>query len=116
LHLGGCFEMDKTKTEFLPPSSADGATIVVLRSPVKWRGEETERVTIPALKGRHLARIPFTVGDVPTLGALVEWASAIVLPAGIVDELHPSDAIAIANEVYAALGKSLAIGETQSQS
>lgn len=103
------------QTEFVPPSAEGGATIVKLAHAVKFNGDETDRVTIPALRGKHLARIPYKFGEQPTIGAMVEWANWVVLPTGIVDEMHPADARAVAVEVNAQLGKSLTTGEPPSE-
>ena len=104
-----------SKTVFKRPDNASEATIVVVAHPFKLNGEETEKVTIPAIRGKHLARIPFRYGTIPTIGQQVEWASWVVQPLGAIEEMHPADAIEISNEVYAQLGKALATGEQPSE-
>jgi hypothetical protein len=104
-----------SKTEFKPPSSEGGHVIVKLAHTIKVDGDETDKVTIPALKGKHLARIPFHYGAVPTIGQQLEWANWVVVPLGAVEEMHPSDAMAVSSQVYSMLGKSLATGEQPSE-
>jgi len=103
-----------SKIEF-KPESKDGSTIVVLSRAFKHRGDDMERVTIPALTGKHMMRLPMTEGEVPTVGQLIEWANWVVTPLGCVEDMHPSDALDIARRVYANLGKSLTAGETTSE-
>lgn len=89
----------------------DGSVIVKLSYPVTVNGEQTERATIPALRGKHLRVCPFNAGtaDIP-VGKLVEFAALIVMPVGVVDELDPVDAIAVGAEVAAQVGKSRRTG------
>jgi hypothetical protein len=89
----------------------DGSAIYRLRTPVKFKGTEHTRCTVPALKGKHLMKAPFSVvnSDVE-LGALIRFANAVVLPLGIVEEMEPEDATAVASEVAEALGKSRKTG------
>lgn len=102
-------------TEFKRPTTEGAATIAVLSHPFQFAGDEQTAVTIPALRGKHLARIPFKLGELPSIGLQIEWAGSLVLPVGVLDEMHPSDAFAIALEVYGQLGKSLATGESASE-
>ena len=83
----------------------DGSVIVMLQAPIRVRGEEHDRLTIPALKGKHLKSAPF-VGSDMAIGQLVDWANKIVEPAGAVDELSVTDAMKVATEVATSLSKS----------
>lgn len=89
----------------------DGSAVFKLKWPVTFKGVEHTRATIPALKGKHLMRAPFSVtnSDVP-LGDLIKFANSVVVPVGIVEEMDPEDAIAIASEVASSLGKSRRTG------
>lgn len=96
--------------EFKPPSS-DGTIIVKLAHPFKWRGDDCDKVTIPHLRGKHLATLPVKAGEEASVGQIVEWASSVVIPKGVMGEMHPSDALAIGLRLMALLGESLATGE-----
>jgi hypothetical protein len=83
----------------------DGTIIVKLDAPIAVDGEQLDRLTIPALTGKHLKHCPFPLSSAgtATLGQLVEFASKIVEPIGCVDALKPVDALAVASHVGAAL-------------
>lgn len=91
--------------------NADGSVIVKLSEPIKVGNEEFSRLTIPALRGRHMRLCPFKAGDVDVpMGLLVEFAALIVQPAGAVDELDPLESLAVGAEVAALMGKGRATG------
>jgi hypothetical protein len=83
----------------------DGSVIVKLGAPIRVAGAsfDTDRLTIPAIKGKHLRKAPFNVGGTTTLGQLVEFAAMVVEPIGCVDELDPMDSLTVATEVGACL-------------
>lgn len=91
--------------------NADGSVIVLLDAPVKFDGEAQQRITIPKLKGKHLRLATWTIGQVPTLGQLSEFAAQVVEPSGIFDDLDPNDARDVAVHVGMRLGKRPATGE-----
>jgi hypothetical protein len=96
--------------------NADGSVVVQLGEDVVFRGETFSRVTIPALKGKHLARLTFALSGVPTNAQLIDWCQYVVEPVGVVGEMSPRDALDIAGEAYTLLGKSLATGDSPSES
>jgi hypothetical protein len=85
--------------------NSDGSCTVKLTEPVTVGGEILSRVTIPALKGKHMMKAPFLGANIP-IGQLVEFAGLIVMPAGAVEEMSIQDAMLIASEVATMLGKS----------
>jgi hypothetical protein len=85
----------------------DGSAIVQLRTPVTVDGETLSRVTIPALRGRHMMSAP-NLTDTTTIGELITWATKVVEPRGAVEEMVPGDAVLVGNELLASLGKSRA--------
>lgn len=92
--------------------NADGSAIVYLKTPIRLKGEEYERVTVPALRGKHMRKCPIVAGatgEVP-VGVLVEFAAQVVLPEGAVDEMTSEDAIRCAVEVASKMGKSQKTG------
>jgi hypothetical protein len=103
------------QTEFRPPSSENGPTIVVLAHPFQFKGETQDRVTIPHLTGKHLMRLNIRDGNSATIGDQIAWASWVVLPLGAVEDMHPADALAVGGKLFELLGKSLATGETPSE-
>jgi hypothetical protein len=89
----------------------DGSSIYRLVTATRFKNEDHPRVTIPALKGKHLARLPFSVnGKDTTIGEMIAFASSVVQPVGIVEEMTPEDAIMVAHAVARALGKSQKTG------
>ncbi len=86
--------------------NTDGSCVVKLSGSIHVGGEEISRVTIPAIKGKHMRSAPFSAGVNVTLGHLVTFAAEIIQPAGSVDEMSPDDAIYCAQEVAALLNKS----------
>lgn len=94
--------------------NADGSVVVRLLEPVTFDGEKITRVTLPALRGRHMRSAPMFDEGI-TLGDLIEWASKVVQPAGIVDELSPGDCITLAEELATSVGKSRPPGAGKSR-
>ena len=87
--------------------NTDGSVIVKLAKPITLHGEQVDRATIPALRGKHMRICPFGADDgasVP-MSKLVEFAALVVVPAGFVDELGPMEALAVAAEVATSVGK-----------
>lgn len=86
--------------------NSDGTLIVELPEPVSMNGETYTRLTIPKIKGKHLKKCPISVGSdgKVNIGNLVEFASIVVTPAGIVDELEPGAAMEVASLVASFLG------------
>lgn len=80
--------------------NADGSTIGVLSAPVTVGPVSHDRITIPALKGKHMRKFGMVLGDgSTTIGVLIQLAAEVVEPAGIVDEMAPSDAMDVGLEV-----------------
>lgn len=94
--------------------NGDGSAIVKLTNPVKFKGEEHSRVTIPPLTGKQMRKSPVRLGELPTLGELSEFAAIIAQPSGIFDELSWADAKQVGEAVLEMLGKSLSSGEPAS--
>jgi hypothetical protein len=84
----------------------DGSAVVQLRTPVKFDGEMLSRVTIPALRGRHMMSAPDIDEDVQ-IGTIITWATKVVEPRGAVEDLYPQDAIAVGKALLVLLGKSV---------
>jgi hypothetical protein len=80
--------------------NSDGSVICVLSTPVKFKGEEHERVTVPALKGKHLK-----VVSADDTSATI--ASKVVEPVGIYDELVIADAVEVNGAFMEAWDKAL---------
>lgn len=89
--------------------NADGSCIITLSTPVTVGGEKVARVTVPRLTGRHLFRMPAISQDA-SIGVIVEWATTVVTPRGAVEEMDPTDAIAVASALLDSLGKSRPTG------
>ena len=85
----------------------DGSAVVVLRMPVTIAGETLSRVTIPALRGRHMMSAPNLTDDTP-IGEVITWANKVVEPRGAIEDMHPLDAVLAGNLLVEALGKSRA--------
>lgn len=92
----------------------DGSSIVRLSEPVTVGNEELTRVTIPALRGKHMRLAPWPLGRPMTVGELIDFAARVVEPLGVVDELTAADARDVAVEVMLKLGKSPPTGEAPS--
>jgi hypothetical protein len=93
----------------------DGSVIVTLAAPITLNGEKHDKVTIPALRGKHMRVCPFMAGQADVrIADLVEFAAEIVVPHGAVDEMTPSDAIQVGSEVALMLGKSRTTGSSAS--
>jgi hypothetical protein len=103
-----------SETKFKEPN-ADGSIVVQLAGEIKLKNEVYSRVTIPALRGKHLARLTFGLGSTPSNAQIIEWADYVVEPLGSVGEMSPRDALAVSAEVYSLLGKSLRTGEPASE-
>jgi hypothetical protein len=86
--------------------NSDGSSIYKLITPAKVNGDETDRVTIPAITGKHARRLTWLPGVTPTIGQMVDFAAAIVIPTGVVDAMTAGDAFALGFEVAAQLNKS----------
>ena len=88
--------------------NADGSVIVKLATPITVDGDEVTRVTVPALKGRHMMLCPFKASDPGSveIGAFVSFAALIVKPKGAIEEMSPADALAVAAEVGNSMNKS----------
>lgn len=96
----------------------DGSAVVVLDKPVTFKGEQYERVTVPALTGRHMRLITWAPdGSTPTGGQIADFAARVIVPAGVFDDLGPADALFVSNAVQVVLGKALSpTGESASPS
>lgn len=81
----------------------DGSIIVKLDAPIKLRGEEHQRLTIPAIKGKHMRLCTIKGDGSDTVGTLIEFAAQVVEPIGSVDELEPMDAVTVAGAVRASI-------------
>lgn len=94
----------------------DGSCTVKLESPIMVGGEEISRLTIPAIKGRHLMTAPFAYSDIPSMGDWSTFAARIVTPAGAFEELEVADAIAVGLRAMSmTTGKYRATGEKSSE-
>jgi hypothetical protein len=91
-------------------TNADGSVIVKLAKPVRWKGEELTRLTIPRITGRHMKHAPWEFGQPLTTGMIVEFAAQVVEPLGVLDELDAVVARDVSVEVFATLGKSQVTG------
>lgn len=85
--------------------SDDGSAIVRLHRPIKVDGDTLSRVTIPALRGRHMMSAP-DLTEETQIGEVITWATKVVEPRGAVEEMFPQDAITTAKALAALLGKS----------
>lgn len=94
----------------------DGSVIVILDAPVVVGKEDISRLTLPALRGKHLRKAPWHLVGAPSLGDVCEFAAEIVEPHGAFDELDASDARDVALHVGAMLGKRRATGDAASES
>ena len=83
----------------------DGSAVIALRMPVTIAGETITRVTIPALRGRHMMSAPNLTNDT-TIGELITWANKVIEPRGVVEDMVPADAVLVGNSLLEALGKS----------
>lgn len=85
--------------------NSDGTLIVRLVEPVKLRGETVERVTLRRIRARD-ARIYIDEGGLQQNSQMLDVASAITSPSGIVDELlcH-ADLLAVASATSRLVGK-----------
>lgn len=83
----------------------DGSVIVELETPVSFKGQEHQRLTIPVLKAKHLKTAKFSGSNVE-IGQMIDWADTVVEPNGILGELSVQDGIEIAGVVANALSKS----------
>jgi hypothetical protein len=102
--------MSEETKPFTVEWNADGSAIVKLRVPFRYDGEERARLTIPALTGKHMRACAWSIAERPTVGQLVEFASAVIEPVGIVDALPAAVARDLSVEVLVSVGKSLGIG------
>jgi len=88
--------------------NSDGSAVVVLDDEVRFKGDEIVRVTIPALRGKHMRLITWDAASgSATGGQLAEFAAQVVTPAGVFDELTPRDALYVTQAVNNLLGKAL---------
>lgn len=94
--------------------NADGSAIVKLQKPVMLDGQPLDRLTVPALRGKHMRHASWAYGSVPTMGQVIGFAAEVVLPRGALDELEAHVARDLAVEVTLLLGKSQATGEAPS--
>ena len=88
----------------------DGSVVITLTTPIQLDGDEVTKVTIPALKGKHMMLCPYRAAD-PTsveIGAIVSFAALVVKPKGAIEEMSPTDALAVAAEVGNSMSKSAA--------
>lgn len=85
--------------------NSDGTLIVRLVEPVKLRGETVERVTLRRIRARD-ARIYLDEGGLNTNALMLDLASSIAVPNGIVDELlcH-ADMLAVVEATVRLVGK-----------
>lgn len=85
--------------------NSDGTLIVRLVEPVKLRGETVERVTLRRIRARD-ARIYLDEGGLNTNALMLDLASSIASPSGIVDELlcH-ADMLAVVEATVRLVGK-----------
>src|SRR3982751_4983643 len=83
----------------------DGSATVRLRDGVRLGGETHERLTIPALTGKHMRKAAWSVSDGATAGDIIAFANEVVLPHGIVDEMPAWLARDLSSEVVNCLGK-----------
>lgn len=85
--------------------NSDGTLIVRLVEPVKLRGETVERVTLRRIRARD-ARIYLDEGGLNTNALMLDLASSIAAPSGIVDELlcH-ADMLAVVEATVRLVGK-----------
>ena len=82
-------------------TNADGTVIGTLSQPVKVDGEEMDRFTIPKLKGKHLFGAP----PLNSVGSILLWASKIVQPRGLLEEMEPEDAVEVGDFLFRSLNK-----------
>ncbi len=89
--------------------NSDGSRVGKLDKPVRVGKEDVDRITLPALTGRHMRHAKFKGAEID-IGQLVDFASHVALPVGVVDELSAMDSMAVATEVAVMLGKSQGSG------
>lgn len=104
---------------FIAEYNRDGSCIVKLTRPVAFvvdgRRERVERLTIPALTGRHMRLASWSLADGANIGDMISFACEVVEPVGIVDALPAWVARQVSVEVFIALGKSQGDGEVSSR-
>jgi len=104
---------------FVAEYNRDGSCILRLTRPcaftVDGRGERVERLTIPALTGRHMRRASWSLSEGANIGDMISFACEVVEPVGIVDALPAWVARQVSVEVFVALGKSQGDGEVSSR-
>jgi hypothetical protein len=104
------------RPQYTLETNADGSAVVRLRDPVRFGGQQLTRLTIPQITGRHMRACTWGLFDRPTLGQVMAWASDVVEPQGVLDELDANLARDLATEVALILvGKSLPTGALQSR-
>jgi hypothetical protein len=106
--------MSAAPPPYTTEANADGTVIVKLAQPITFAGQPLSRLTIPALRGKHMRLATWPFGLRPTMGQLFELAAQVIEPAGALDELDAWIARDVAGELILLLGKSRPTGEAPS--
>lgn len=90
--------------------NADGSAVIILEKPVTFTAgkeeDETNRLTVPALRGKHLRMLPVELGESKVQWAdIANFAARITLPAGAFDELEWNDSKFVTEVVIGMVGK-----------
>ena len=101
-------------SDYTLEENRDGSAIVKLARPLELDGRQLSRLTIPALTGRHLRKVPWSYTKPATLGEVATFAADVIEPEGALDALPAKLANDLAAEVLIRLGKSQATGEAPS--
>jgi hypothetical protein len=93
-------------TRYTVEENSDGTAIVKLAEPVQFQGAPLSRLTIPRITGKHMRNADWQYGHQNfSIGQVVRFANAVVLPAGVIDELDAALATELAVEVVLHMGK-----------